>query len=319
MPRPKEHKYDDRIRELAAAGHRPPAIVKALEQEAARLGLNDTPTESTVRRRVKEFAELSPQQKRQYALFRWPDSIENGDLPWEASGLLLDLLGHLDADGVDRPTVREAVWFWRVCLATPNLDRLHEEIFYEEQIDLFANSVVAVSNKSWEEFEQWQVLTTKSGRKHVFDRISGVQKSVCILRYRIAGLFANRYELEFFLKNKPEPYEEVPDLPHHLPAVYDPRRRNLGRVSLGMMPPRRFGERRDERPRPTRPASDYEERSEFGPLEEALMKLSYVRTLDELEEIRSHPALNMETFRQEQIQANRRDLARKKKAQEENQ
>jgi len=59
--------------------------------------------------------------------FSWENMDEGGiDLPWEASRQIFDLLLVLEHDrGVQpRPvlTFRIARWYWRVCLATPDLD-----------------------------------------------------------------------------------------------------------------------------------------------------------------------------------------------------
>lgn len=47
----------------------------------------------------------------------WPESMECGDLPWEASEVALELLAALR--GAGRPSIGLAKWFWRVKVAAP--------------------------------------------------------------------------------------------------------------------------------------------------------------------------------------------------------
>ena len=61
---------------------------------------------------------MEEEERTQYRHFYWPESMERGDLPWEASGAALELLGHLQWKvPLGRPTVRLFKWFWRVTLA----------------------------------------------------------------------------------------------------------------------------------------------------------------------------------------------------------
>lgn len=75
-----------------------------------------------------------PEEQAQYRLFSWPEAMEQGYLPWEATRCLLDLVRYLDQlylheqpeEGGEKAhiTIRQATWYWRVCLATPYFDRL---------------------------------------------------------------------------------------------------------------------------------------------------------------------------------------------------
>jgi hypothetical protein len=63
-----------------------------------------------------------PQDLAEYRDFYWPESMERGDLPWDASAAALELLGFV-VDGETprgRPSARLAKQFWRVTLAAPD-------------------------------------------------------------------------------------------------------------------------------------------------------------------------------------------------------
>jgi hypothetical protein len=122
MPRPRtDATYVEQIATLAAEGHKPPAIFRAVQEAAERAGRDDYPSERTIRR-IYEARKLEPMQtQREAALFRWPQSMEEGALPWEASRAALDLLRHMDERGFGRPTVRLVKWYWRVVMAAPQI------------------------------------------------------------------------------------------------------------------------------------------------------------------------------------------------------
>jgi hypothetical protein len=48
--------------------------------------------------------------------------METGALPWEATRAALDLLRYFQEKNLGRPTVRLTTWYWKVCLATPDVD-----------------------------------------------------------------------------------------------------------------------------------------------------------------------------------------------------
>lgn len=95
----------------------------------------DLPSERTIGRIKKK---LTPTELMEYKTFHWPQSMESGSLPWEASAAAFELLRakkpskaapFLD-DGLfhttyftrrllGRPTVRQVRWFWRVTQAMP--------------------------------------------------------------------------------------------------------------------------------------------------------------------------------------------------------
>ena len=138
MPRPKTDTYwENRIRTLAEQGKNPAAIVREFAMEAAEgHGRNDWPSERTIRRICDRHNKSSHEERRQYSLFRWPDSMEAAGLPWEASPSALALLRQLHSDREPRPTVGVVRWFWRVCLATPNLDRIRGHSTAREVVKL---------------------------------------------------------------------------------------------------------------------------------------------------------------------------------------
>ncbi|MBI4199688.1 MAG: hypothetical protein HY535_04355 [Chloroflexi bacterium] len=77
---------------------------------------------SISRIRTGEFAQIEEGEKALYRTFHWPESMERGDLPWEASAAALELLVFLDQQKdtvAQRPPIRLARWFWRVSQASP--------------------------------------------------------------------------------------------------------------------------------------------------------------------------------------------------------
>ena len=94
-------------------------IQQALEQIAAKQGRDDAPKERWVGNEITKLKRDPrwPQKEKDYRTFRWPESMESGLLPWEASQPLLDFLerrGRPAEIGTERPTNRLAKWFWRL-------------------------------------------------------------------------------------------------------------------------------------------------------------------------------------------------------------
>ena len=110
-------------------------ISTKIEKEAVRDQRDDCPSEATVRRVIKRSYNLvNNEERRKYRLFFWPESMLNGDLPWEASEpgiqLLRRLIVSVDKDTENsfetrrsleliRPTVRQVEWLWHVNQAIP--------------------------------------------------------------------------------------------------------------------------------------------------------------------------------------------------------
>jgi hypothetical protein len=128
MPMPKVDKYDQVIAELAAEHRRASEVWRKFQELAAENGWTDVPAERTVKRRVAEFHGLPDAQRQLNRLFRWPTSMHDGVVPWEAAEAALDLLRLRNELSVSRPVNREVLWFWRLTLARPDMneeDRAH--------------------------------------------------------------------------------------------------------------------------------------------------------------------------------------------------
>jgi hypothetical protein len=123
MPRPKTDTwYVEQVATLAAEGERPPTIFRRIQETAERAGRNDYPSERTVRRLYEAHKSEPIQLQKEAAFFRWPATMVEGLLPWQASRAALDLVRFRDEHGAGRPTVREAKWYWRVVTAAPEID-----------------------------------------------------------------------------------------------------------------------------------------------------------------------------------------------------
>lgn len=130
MPRPRiDEFYEERIATLAEEGYRPAGITRLLEIEAKEEGRQDWPSPRTVQHRYDQHSKSSEEDKRQAALVRWPQSMGNADLPWEASAAVLDLLRYRDENGLGRPKVRLAKWFWRITLAHPDSETVNRAAY----------------------------------------------------------------------------------------------------------------------------------------------------------------------------------------------
>jgi hypothetical protein len=146
MPRPRvDKRYVEQVGALAEEGKRPPEIARLIRADAQLARRNDAPSERSVRRLYDAHVGKSPEERRESAFFRWPKSMLNGFVPWEASRVALDLLRLYDtqanasdawliSNGVlpvrrdrspatiwARPTNRTVRWVWRVTLAAPSL------------------------------------------------------------------------------------------------------------------------------------------------------------------------------------------------------
>lgn len=124
MPRPKVDAWYEAMAQVQfALGEKPRRVEEYLQAEAAKQvpPRNDFPSLKTVERWYTEWRHLPPALKLRASLFEWPQAMEAGALPWEASEAALDLLAWRDAQGIGRPTVRLAGWYWRVKQARPAL------------------------------------------------------------------------------------------------------------------------------------------------------------------------------------------------------
>lgn len=115
MPRGRTHfLYVERVATLAEEGERPAGIARRIKEEAERAGRGDYPSERTIRRLYDEHMEKPEAVRRGAGAFHWPESMQSGLLPWEASHAALELLRLRQMEGRGRPLIREAKWFWRI-------------------------------------------------------------------------------------------------------------------------------------------------------------------------------------------------------------
>ena len=71
-----------------------------------------------IKKNVKSW---TPEQAEPYLMFRWPESMESGALPWEAGPAALELLKLFILGRRIRPTLRLTRLFWSVTMAAPDL------------------------------------------------------------------------------------------------------------------------------------------------------------------------------------------------------
>ena len=125
MPRPlTDNHWQHRVRELAEQGINAAEIARRLEKEADKSGRNDYPSDRTVRRIKDAHMAKGSGDRRQYAGFRWPESMQDAGIPWEGSEEILKLIrNHRTVFGLgSRPPIGFTKWFWRVTQAAPALD-----------------------------------------------------------------------------------------------------------------------------------------------------------------------------------------------------
>lgn len=146
MSRPKINPEQHlRAYRLWRAGHGPTEIGKTLEAEFP----EETVSARTVATWVKGFKALRPEAVDPDAPFQW-HLMGDWGLPWEASGFILDMLSAVYASNYLQwasntntrltPTVREALWWWRVHQAAPEIAR---EVGYQSDIHALASHFVS--------------------------------------------------------------------------------------------------------------------------------------------------------------------------------
>ena len=115
-----EH-WVERIRALKATEDLGPKAIRGrLFEEDPEGRLGSPSSEKTIARILKDFGAASEEEKVQYRLFAWPQSMIEEVLPWESSRPLLGLLRYLQTIGAKRPSTRLAKWYWRVHLTAPD-------------------------------------------------------------------------------------------------------------------------------------------------------------------------------------------------------
>lgn len=124
MGRPRtSDKWRERVRSAYAAAETTgeKSSAAAITRELEELG-PDCPSRRTIQRIIEDFRRLPDDARREYSVFRWPQSMEQGALPWEASSELLELQRYLllsprwGGNATVMP-VRFARWYWRACQA----------------------------------------------------------------------------------------------------------------------------------------------------------------------------------------------------------
>lgn len=93
------------------------------EVEAGRI-----PSLRTIGRIQQDFRGWKEADRWRYREFRWPESMEEGLLPWEASQPGLELLWYVHETYKKRPLIGFVHWFWRVSQAAEDAP-LQERFF----------------------------------------------------------------------------------------------------------------------------------------------------------------------------------------------
>lgn len=137
MPQPRiANFWVEEIRRITVnSGRLGPSKVRAqlvawVKDGGAPHGVNqyEAPSQRTIARYQSEIRDEPPEKQAPYRNFYWPESMEAGDVPWEAAPAALEVFrGYLSTSRI-RPTVTLVHWFWRVSLAVPDADfnkRLH--------------------------------------------------------------------------------------------------------------------------------------------------------------------------------------------------
>lgn len=127
---------------------------KEIEQEfAKRYPDGEWPSRRTIERHVARFRAMDLDKQQEHAEFRWPETMQNEILPWEAAPFALELLRlttkqgpfepmppgtdltELEPESIappERPLVIFVKWYWRVSVARPDapfpqrLDAAHQ-------------------------------------------------------------------------------------------------------------------------------------------------------------------------------------------------
>ncbi len=124
MPARIDNFWEERVKSLKANNPTWGAVLihRELQTEATVAGRTDEPSQRWVGAYLKnKWPSMTYEQQADYRAFFWPESMLRGELPWEASGVGLELLAFLDANGwlVARPPIRLVRWFWRVTQICP--------------------------------------------------------------------------------------------------------------------------------------------------------------------------------------------------------
>jgi hypothetical protein len=99
-------------------------LLQKSDEATERALSNDVPSARTISRVRDEWRAMEQSERAQYRQFFWPESMQSGALPWEASSAGLELLMWLDSNDVrERPPIRLVKWYWRVIQASRDMSR----------------------------------------------------------------------------------------------------------------------------------------------------------------------------------------------------
>jgi hypothetical protein len=122
-------------------------IANRLASLAEKVGRDDPPSVATVRRK---------RPKHPVPLYKWPDTHERDELPWEASRTGWGVLGLYRGLGLSRPSVERVRWHWRLnqALGEPDYWPVRNE-----------NLIARASQEGWDWFEEAMAQDILSGSR----------------------------------------------------------------------------------------------------------------------------------------------------------
>ena len=136
MPAPIDKHWENRAKSLRT--HHPnwgaTRIAKQCEKEAEEAGRADSPSPRWVGGVLHKWDKLRDTEEPLYRDFHWPESMERGELPWEAGKAGLELMDFLQIAGGElvRPTNQDVRWFYYLSLAAPDLSISLRAVIAEE-------------------------------------------------------------------------------------------------------------------------------------------------------------------------------------------
>jgi hypothetical protein len=119
------------------------------------------PSEKTIQRQVAAWNQLLPEDKAQYRVFRWPESMKSGQIPWEASRCLLDLLHFQHKRGRPPVLISFARWYWRASEAMPGAaieERMYvaSQLTFWEVVPALREAAQAAALESYLAYAPWR-------------------------------------------------------------------------------------------------------------------------------------------------------------------
>jgi len=127
VPKQIKDRWVNAIYEMRGRGMGPKEIEDQIEATAVREQFDDYPSLTTIKRYTAKYDRLGARAQATYREFRWPQSMESGLLPWEASRLGVGLLERYQRHHGCRPTNGYVRWHWRLSLAWPPSDPLDQD------------------------------------------------------------------------------------------------------------------------------------------------------------------------------------------------